>query len=61
MMLTCRDVAAQASDYIDRALAWRSRLALALHLRMCAACREYVRQLTLVAGSLRRLPLHPEH
>jgi predicted anti-sigma-YlaC factor YlaD len=55
-MLKCRDVAEQASGYIDHELSWRGRLAVRLHLLMCRACREYVRQLSLVARTLRHLP-----
>jgi len=55
-MLKCRDVAEQASEYIDRELSWRGYLAVRLHLLMCRVCREYVRQLALVTRALRHLP-----
>lgn len=55
-MLKCRDVAEQASAYIDHELSWRGRLGVRLHLMMCRLCREYVRQLSLVARTLRHLP-----
>jgi hypothetical protein len=55
-MLNCREVAEWASEYIDRELSWRGYLAVRLHLLMCRLCREYVRQLSLVARTLRHLP-----
>jgi predicted anti-sigma-YlaC factor YlaD len=55
-MPTCRDVAERASDLLDETLPWTTRLQLRMHLLMCVRCREYVRQLGLVLGVLRRLP-----
>lgn len=55
-MLNCREVSDRASDFLDRALPWHTRLAVRLHLLMCRACREYVRQLSLVVTTLRRMP-----
>ncbi|HUE87946.1 MAG TPA: zf-HC2 domain-containing protein [Vicinamibacterales bacterium] len=55
-MLKCRDVAERASEYIDHELSWRGYLAVRLHLLMCRVCREYVRQLSLVAHALQHLP-----
>jgi hypothetical protein len=54
-MLTCRDVAARASDAADDRLGWRERLAFWLHLLVCRACRQYVRQLALTRAALRAL------
>jgi predicted anti-sigma-YlaC factor YlaD len=55
-MLNCREISEYASDFLDSALPWRIRLQVRLHLMLCRFCREYVRQMTLVAGALRRLP-----
>jgi hypothetical protein len=57
-MLNCREVSERASDFLDAALPFRVRLQMRLHLLMCRICREYVRQLALVVGALRRLPRH---
>lgn len=54
-MLRCRDVATLASEYVDRDLRWRQRLAVRMHLMMCDACSRYVRQLCQVVDLLRRL------
>jgi len=55
-MLNCREVTESASDYVDAALPWRARLQVRMYLVMCRFCREYVRQVALVARMLRRLP-----
>jgi hypothetical protein len=55
-MLNCREVSERASDFFDAALPYRERLQVRLHLLMCRICREYVRQMTLVVRTLRRLP-----
>jgi hypothetical protein len=55
-MLNCREISERASDFVDAALPLRVRLQMRLHLLMCGICREYVRQMALVVGALRRLP-----
>lgn len=55
-MLNCREITERASDFMEGALPWRVRLQMRLHLLMCQFCREYVRQMTLVVRTLRRLP-----
>jgi anti-sigma factor ChrR (cupin superfamily) len=49
-MLKCREVAERASAYADRALPWRERLAVRLHLAMCGPCRRYVSQMLQTMG-----------
>lgn len=58
-MLSCRDVTERASDFVDGTLPWPERLHMRLHLMMCRFCRAYVRQMALVARTLRRLPPEP--
>lgn len=41
---TCREVAALVIAREDRALPWRERLALRLHMAVCAACPRFERQ-----------------
>jgi hypothetical protein len=55
-MLNCQQVTERASDFLDGTLSWRVRVQVRLHLLMCRFCREYVRQMSLVVGTLRRLP-----
>ena len=44
-MLKCRDVVANAENYLDGAQSWHQRLAMRFHLLICDKCRRYVRQL----------------
>jgi predicted anti-sigma-YlaC factor YlaD len=55
-MLNCREVSERVSDFLDATLPLSVRLQMRLHLLMCRICREYVRQMALVVGALRRLP-----
>lgn len=55
-MLNCREVSERVSDFLDGTLPFSVRLQMRLHLLMCRFCREYVRQMALVVGALRRLP-----
>lgn len=55
-MLNCREVSERTSEFLDATLPFRVRLQMRLHLLMCRLCREYVRQMALVVGALRRLP-----
>ena len=54
-MLECKDVADGASDYIDGRMPLTPRLAVWLHLSMCALCRAYVRQLRRTVDVLQRV------
>jgi hypothetical protein len=44
----CDEVARLASERLDRRLGLRERLAMRLHLRLCAWCRRYLEQLELL-------------
>jgi hypothetical protein len=44
-MITCREASQLVSKGRDVKLAWRERLSLTLHLRICEMCRRYERQL----------------
>lgn len=54
-MLTCKDVAARSTRYLERDLSWRDRIRYWAHLAACAACRRYVRQMRLTTEVLRLL------
>jgi hypothetical protein len=47
------------SEARERPLRWRERFALRLHLRVCAACRDFRKQLDFIAAAMRRY-LPPE-
>ncbi len=46
-MLTCKQVADTASDYLDGPTTFLQRLSLGFHLRICKHCRRYLKQLRL--------------
>lgn len=54
-MLSCREVAKSASDYLDTNMSWPRRLQMRLHLAMCGHCRRYIDQLALSIAALRNL------
>lgn len=41
-MLSCRDIAKQASDHIDKKLTLRQSLSYGVHLLLCGYCRKFV-------------------
>ena len=44
-MLSCKDVANRASDYLDNQTDARLRWQIRLHLMMCSHCRRFMRHL----------------
>ncbi len=60
-MLSCRDLTEHATDYMEGALPVRTRLAVRLHLILCAMCRAYLLQLRRTSALLRgrALPAPP--
>lgn len=58
--LTCRDLTARASVYLDDRLPSLTKVQVELHLESCAHCRAYMKQIDLVSSALRSLPkLYP--
>lgn len=54
--LTCRDVAEQASKYLDDWPPLLTKIRIGLHVASCAHCRTYVKQLSLVRDAVSFLP-----
>jgi 3-methyladenine DNA glycosylase AlkC len=52
MTPACKDVAALASQSLDRSLPWSTRLKLRLHYWICEACARYRNQLLAVRSAL---------
>lgn len=59
-MLSCKEVAQQASDYIDQQYSWRQRMAFRLHLFICGNCRRYISQLRSSIESLKLVKSQPQ-
>jgi anti-sigma factor RsiW len=55
-MLTCKQIAARATDRMEGALGILDRRRFDRHVARCDACRRYVQQLQATVGALRRLP-----
>ena len=51
-MLSCKEVTALASAYVDEDLPFRRRLALKMHLAMCGHCRRFVHQFRRLRAAL---------
>jgi hypothetical protein len=58
--LPCEGITRLASESLDRDLGRLERLALRSHLLLCAYCRHYARQITILRHALRRLAEPPE-
>ncbi|MBD0272884.1 MAG: zf-HC2 domain-containing protein [Acetobacteraceae bacterium] len=58
-MPTCREVAEQATEYLEEAMPRRERLGVWAHLRICPNCRAYLRQLMGTIALARRAGAGP--
>jgi anti-sigma factor RsiW len=55
-MLSCKELVARSSDYLDKQLSFRQRLAMRRHLLACKNCRRFIKQMRLSQAVLRQLP-----
>lgn len=55
-MLSCKELVAHSSDFLDGQLSLRERLRVRAHLAMCRHCRRFIRQMKVTQGVLRALP-----
>ena len=51
---TCKEVSALVIAREDRVLPWRDRLALRLHMAVCAACPTFERQVLTLQNAMRQ-------
>lgn len=58
-MLSCKQLVAHTSDFLDGQSGLSQRLSIRLHLAMCVNCRRFVKQMRLSQALLRRLPSVP--
>jgi predicted anti-sigma-YlaC factor YlaD len=59
LLPTCREMAELVTDYLEKALPLRVRLAARLHLALCSACSRYYDQMRRTAAFLRSRPPRP--
>ena len=50
IVLSCKDVADNASDLMEGKISFWQRMSMRLHLSICTHCRRYVSQLKLTIG-----------
>lgn len=55
-MLTCKEMTELVTDYLERRLPFRKRIAFQMHIGMCKNCRAYLRQMKLTIRTLGKLP-----
>ena len=55
-MLSCKEATRLVSQGLDRELALGERIALRVHLAICAGCRNVDRQLAFLRRAVSRLP-----
>ncbi len=60
-MLTCKQITEQSSDYLDGERPLTRRLAVWMHLMMCAYCRRYLRYMRAVTTVLANTKQQVEH
>lgn len=58
-MLTCKQLVACSSDYLDGQLTLGERLITRQHLLFCRNCRRFIKQLRLAQATLKALPPAP--
>ena len=57
-LLTCKEVSVRVSQGFDRKLTLWERMTLQVHLTLCNACRNFVRQTHFIRRAIKRLAEH---
>ena len=60
LKLNCREVTTLMLQSLDRDLSWHERLAVRLHMIVCAACPEFSRQTQFLRESMGRWKRYSE-
>lgn len=58
-MLTCKEMVARSSDYLEGELTLGERLLVRQHLLFCRNCRRFIKQMRLAQATVRALPEAP--
>ncbi|MDN7139266.1 zf-HC2 domain-containing protein [Pseudomonas sp. JQ170] len=58
-MLSCKDLVARSSDYLDGQLALGETLLAHQHLLFCKNCRRFIKQMRLAQATVKALPEAP--
>ncbi len=57
--LSCQDVAEVITEYLEGAMPWSTRIRFHMHLGLCNACRNYLKQMKYTVQTLGKLPTDP--
>lgn len=57
-MLNCKQVSELSSRSLDSRLPLRQRMQMKLHLMMCKACKQYLKQLQFIQKSAKSMDIH---
>lgn len=60
-MFECKDVAEEASNYLDGDLPLGKRVGLFLHLVYCSCCRQYMKQIRQTISTINILRPQEQH
>jgi len=58
-MLTCREITALVTDYLEGRLTFGQRVRFQLHVGMCRSCRRYLSQMRATVRMLGKVPDEP--
>lgn len=58
-MLTCEEVTALVTSYLEGAMSWTDRMRFLLHVGTCPGCRSYLRHMKFVVAVLGAMPPEP--
>ena len=56
---TCQEVATLVTDYLEGALPLTQRIRFHMHLGLCFACRNFLKQMNYTVSTLQHLPSEP--
>ncbi len=56
---TCKEVAQLITEYLEGSFSLSQRLRFQMHIGLCMACRNYLRQMKYTVATLRQLPAEP--
>ena len=59
ILASCKDIALELSESLDRKMSLKHRLRVGLHVAICKECRNLKRQLLLLRVAIRKMNLHP--
>ncbi len=53
---SCQEIADGVTEYLDGVLGFRQRMRMYVHLALCRACRNFIRQMQYTVRILQHLP-----